>query len=201
MPSTTRSHKAALRQQLRTARRALSPAAQERAAVAAAQFLSELPAWPEYRNVALYLANDGELNTGPVAERCRAAGAALYLPTVDGNTLRFKHWDHKQTLIGNRYGIGEPPTAAAPALISALDLIFLPLVGWDRRGNRLGMGGGYYDRALADKSQLAKRGRPLLIGMAHALQEVAQLETEAWDISLDGVLTDRGLWRCNTQRW
>jgi 5-formyltetrahydrofolate cyclo-ligase len=72
-----------------------------------------------------------------------------------------------------------------------LDVVLLPLVAFDRRGNRLGMGGGFYDRTFAPRG----RGRvsaPRLIGLAHGFQQVAELVDQPWDVPLRGVLTDSG---------
>jgi 5-formyltetrahydrofolate cyclo-ligase len=99
-------------------------------------------------------------------------------------------------LVKNRYGIDEPAYAPATVMRAAmLDIVLLPLVGFDLEGNRLGMGKGYYDRTFA-----ASRTRwrcPKLLGIAHGLQEVAQLPRAAWDVPLDGIVTERGLvwWR------
>ncbi len=190
--------KSHLRQQLRAKRRALSAPQQQQAARDAATFLPELPHWPHYRHIAIYLANDGELDTGPVAENCRKAGGQLYLPAVDtGNgQLQFRPWNQADTLISNRYGIDEPAPDTGQMAPEKLDLVFLPLVGWDSAGNRLGMGGGYYDRSLAGIAKASQSQRPLLVGLAHHLQQIDQLPSEHWDIRLDYVLTNKGLLRC-----
>ncbi len=87
----------------------------------------------------------------------------------------------------NCYGILEPKQQQAIP-IEDLDILFVPLVAFDDELNRLGMGGGYYDRAL---SRSPRPRRPLLIGLAHQGQKVAQLNTQYWDIPLDMVLTDQ----------
>ncbi len=89
----------------------------------------------------------------------------------------------------NRFGISEPRTIATPLYANQLTLILLPLVAFDRSGNRLGMGAGYYDRALqALKHQVGTR--PLLIGLAHSFQEVEKIDAQTWDVPLDAILTD-----------
>ena len=72
-------------------------------------------------------------------------------------------------------------------------LFFSPLVGWDRHGGRLGMGGGFYDRALSNISD------PVLVGLAHENQRVDEVPSERWDITLDYVATDAGLYHCRKQ--
>src|SRR5690606_40461575 len=65
----------------------------------------------------------------------------------------------------------------------------LPLVAFDARGNRLGMGGGFYDRTFA-RAPRARTLRPRLVGLAHHFQQVASLPAEPWDIPLDAIATD-----------
>ena len=75
-----------------------------------------------------------------------------------------------------------------------LDLVFMPLVAFDKNSNRLGMGGGFYDRCFAFRNTTQQdniRTRPLLIGCAHALQEMSSLKPEKWDVPLDGILTEK----------
>ena len=86
----------------------------------------------------------------------------------------------------NRFGIKEP-IDGSPSSAQTLDLILIPLVGFDQRGNRLGMGGGFYDRTLAFKLKTPQR--PNLIGLAHECQRVEHLETDPWDIPMTGILT------------
>ncbi len=183
--------KPSLRRQLRARRRALSRAQQAAAAAAAARNAAALPGFPGHRHIALYRAADGELDPEPLAGACRAAGATLYLPCLaPDNTLEFARWDPELALTPNRWGIGEPSPDAPRRPVTGLDVLYLPLVGWDRQGHRLGMGGGFYDRTLADSP------RPLLVGLAHATQELPGVPVDTWDVVMDYVLTDLGLHRC-----
>ncbi|TXS93930.1 5-formyltetrahydrofolate cyclo-ligase [Parahaliea maris] len=184
--------KASLRASLRAQRRAMSPAEQAEAASRAAGYLDNLPDWQRYQHVALYVAADGELDPTPLAQACRQQGRTLYLPRLLGpGQMCFAQWEDNRPLERNRYGIPEPDAGAALREASELDLMLLPLVGWDRSGNRLGMGAGYYDRALAE-------GRPrLLVGLAYGTQEVDRLPADPWDIRLDFVLCESGLVRCD----
>lgn len=183
--------KSQLRQDMRRRRQALEPLSQRAAAEAATNHLTHLPAWPGARRIALYLANDGEVDTGPLAARCRDSGKQLFLPVIDQrNLLQFAEWVDGVELLPNRYGIPEPPDSSARCPAAELDILVLPLVAWDRGGGRLGMGGGFYDRALAGIDG------PVLVGLAHALQEVPQVPRDDWDITLDFVVTDSALHQC-----
>ena len=91
----------------------------------------------------------------------------------------------------NRFNI-EEPTLDSTAIIelTAHDCLLMPLVGFDAKGNRLGMGGGFYDRTLAPLQRLCDGPpRPLLIGVAHDCQQVPVLPIEPWDIPLDVIIT------------
>ena len=77
-----------------------------------------------------------------------------------------------------------------PYNANRFDTIFIPIVAFDRKGARIGMGAGYYDRALASLSHQVST-RPKLIGLAHHFQEQRDLNPEPWDIPLDAILTDR----------
>ena len=76
-----------------------------------------------------------------------------------------------------------------------MDLLFLPLVAFDTHGNRMGMGGGFYDRSLAFLQQKNGLKKPVLAGLAHEIQKVEQLLTQNWDIPLDFVITEKQLYR------
>src|SRR5690606_17683083 len=93
--------------------------------------------------------------------------------------------------VKNKFGILEPDFKRTKYLPKKnLSLVFMPLVAFDKAGNRMGMGGGFYDRSFAYKAKL-KQSKPKLIGLAHAFQELEYLPTEEWDIPLEGVLTDQ----------
>jgi 5-formyltetrahydrofolate cyclo-ligase len=97
----------------------------------------------------------------------------------------------------NRFGIAEPQGTEVLAA-RWLDVVFLPLVGFDRRGVRLGMGGGFYDRAFAFRQLRSVWHAPRLIGLAYAFQEVANIRAAAHDVLLDAVVTEEGFTRCTT---
>jgi 5-formyltetrahydrofolate cyclo-ligase len=183
--------KAKLRKELRRRRQDLSPSSQLAAAAATARHITGVPGWSGARRIALYLANDGEVATTPVAELCRTTGKQLFLPVIDEqNVLEFAEWIDGAELIANRFGIPEPPPHSLRCDASELNIILMPLVAWDRLGGRLGMGGGFYDRTLA-----GVKG-PLLVGLAHEVQEVPQVPRDDWDILLDFVVTESALYTC-----
>jgi 5-formyltetrahydrofolate cyclo-ligase len=180
-----------LRKQLRERRNALTADEQQSASRNAGHHAQSLPNWEHATRIALYLAADGELDPTHLAALCREQEKSLYLPVIrDDNSLAFALWRPEEKLKVNRYGIPEPPPDSDPLRADEMEIIFLPLVGWDERGNRLGMGGGFYDRTLDGAT------RPLLVGLAHDCQQVPALPRESWDISLDFVVTGSALVDC-----
>ena len=105
-------------------------------------------------------------------------------------SLTFALWQEGDALVPNRYEIPEPTDHASTCSPSELDIVFMPLVAWDPSGTRLGMGGGFYDRTLAN-SQGALR-----VGLAYSVQEVEQLPQEDWDVRLNAVVTEASLVYC-----
>jgi 5-formyltetrahydrofolate cyclo-ligase len=188
------SSKAQLRKHMRQQRRALDAPAQRVAANAVSSLITGLPGWSGVSRIALYLANDGEIETAALAALCRSEGKQLFLPVITNeNSLEFATWDSNITLEANRFGIPEPGGDAERCSASALDIVIMPLVAWDLQGGRLGMGSGFYDRALAGVSG------PLLVGLAHAMQQVSCVPSEPWDIAMDFVVTDTALHRCKVE--
>lgn len=155
------------------------------------------PVFRNSRRIAFYLPNDGEMDPGPLLRRAWSMGKLCYLPVLDAlgaNRLWFAPYHAGDALQMNRYGIPEPVHAArAWVRASALDLILAPLVAFDRHGHRLGMGGGYYDRSLAFLHRRHHWRRPRLYGLAFEFQRVGHLQPAAWDVALDGCLSDARL--------
>jgi len=182
--------KATLRSALRQRRRALSGNHQLSAANAVATTVAQLPNWPQARSIAIYFAADGELDPSKVAEQARRDNKQVFLPVITpADTLAFHRWDAGAALTTNRYGIPEPLDGAEIGA-SEIDCIFVPVVGWDLSGGRLGMGGGYYDRSLRGIAAAT------LVGLAHDCQQLASIPMEQWDVRLDFVATASGLHAC-----
>ncbi|KAA0010648.1 5-formyltetrahydrofolate cyclo-ligase [Billgrantia pellis] len=198
---TSRTSRRHLRQQLRRRRRALTPQEQDQAARALCRRLRRQPEVRRARRIALYLPNDGEIDPRPLIPWLTGRGARVYLPVLkplSDNTLWFVHYHPGTPMRRNRFGIPEPETRhgahrARRLPAWALDLVLLPLVGFDDLGQRMGMGGGFYDRSLA----FTRRGgpRPTLIGLAHECQRVERLPTEPWDVPLDAIASDAKILR------
>lgn len=187
--------KSKLRIDLRARRQSLS---REQQTVAASQLmrqLIQLPAFRSARHIAAYIASDGEISPAPLLRYAGLTKKHCYLPKISTaaatNSMEFYPYRYRQTLRQNRYGIGEPNGLRRQAqAANKLDIVLLPLTGFDKAGRRLGMGGGYYDRAFAFKRRITAR-KPIMIGIAHHCQEVDLLPSDDWDIPLDFIVTDK----------
>jgi 5-formyltetrahydrofolate cyclo-ligase len=144
--------------------------------------------------VALYLALPEELDTRPLIHAALAVGCRIYVPRIRWRTRRmeFRRLAMDTALQIGRLGISE--SHGATIATRRLDVVFVPLVGIDSTGTRLGMGAGFYDRHFAFR--LAERNwrRPRLIGVAYDFQRVDSIARAPWDVPLDGVLTESGLY-------
>lgn len=192
-----------LRREIRKKRRALTAAEQQGASETLPSILSSLKQYRCAKRLAFYSANDGEIDAGYLLQHAMKAGKTCYLPVLhplQQKRLHFVEYHDGTPLVKNRFGIPEPhlPTGRI-APIWTLDIIFLPLIAFDRRGNRLGMGGGFYDRTLAHTQHLPGRGRgtrankPWLIGLAHSCQETTALQPAPWDVPLHMIATEKEL--------
>lgn len=183
-----------LRSQLRNQRNSLSAHFQAQCSQTIIQLLHQSPRINLAKNIALYLANDGELDLQPFIDWCWRNNIKTYLPVIHpfskGNLLFIRFHQHSE-MVTNRYGILEPKLNVKEVIpLFELDIIFTPLVGFDKQGERLGMGGGYYDRTLAAWYQnREKMNKPYPIGLAHDCQLVDQLPTASWDIPIPEIFT------------
>ena len=143
--------------------------------------------------IAAYLTFRGEPDLAQALQQLHQHGHHVYLPVVDESNMRFRSWQPDVELQMNRFNIPEP----IEGLICKpedLDFVLLPLTAFDAQGNRLGMGGGYYDRCFAFRSLKEQINKPELIGTAYAAQqvEVGEIALDRWDIKLDGIVTEQG---------
>jgi len=187
-----------LRSRLRTARLGLPLSHRRRASFSLAARIARLPQFRRANLMAGYVANDGEIDPLPLLRRAYRLGKTACVPAIDrprhGNMLFLRYAPGDLTR-ENRYGIPEPVRRTSRVIpCGDLDLVLVPLVAFDTAGNRLGMGGGYYDRHFAARRDRQWR-RPALIGIAYELQKLPHLQSEDWDVPLDAVVTECGVYR------
>ena len=199
----SRMHESLDRQRLRAdmaARRAaLGAPARIAAATSVMRSLELLPEFLVDAKIAGYWAVRGEVPLNLAVARLSARGRHYFLPVLDESAprmLRFAEFSTGTALLPNRFGIPEPREATTlPA--EEMDLVLLPLLAFDARGNRLGTGGGWYDTTFSFLREQPRPARPLLVGVGYAFQQVDALPAESWDVPLDFIATDTALIDCS----
>jgi 5-formyltetrahydrofolate cyclo-ligase len=162
---------------------------------AAAQTIAELPMPVAVKPgciVSGYSPLKSEISPLPLMRRCADAGARLALPVVSerGKPLIMRAWSFGEALGSGVWGIREP-TSGAPEVFP--DILIVPLLAFDRRGHRIGYGAGYYDMTIARLRAL----KPIIaVGIAFAVQEIAEVPSTPRDAPLDLVLTEQGVVDC-----
>ncbi|WP_409315861.1 5-formyltetrahydrofolate cyclo-ligase [Pseudomonas sp. KCJK9016] len=184
-----------LRRLLRKARRSLTPSQQRAAAEGLYKQLAQDPQFRRAKHISLYLPTDGEIDPRLLLRAAQRRGKKTYLPVLSAwprTKMVFQQISPGEKLRRNRFRILEPRVnPARQRKIWALDLVLLPLVGFDDVGGRLGMGGGFYDRSLAYLARRQNWRKPTLLGLAHECQKVERLAQASWDVPLQGTVTDR----------
>tara|TARA_R110000772_G_scaffold63319_8_gene141935 strand:+ start:300 stop:947 length:648 start_codon:yes stop_codon:yes gene_type:complete len=193
-----------IRKNIRTLRNSFSS---EEQAIAAEALVSRILIDPDFQNaekLAFYQAFDGEINPSLALQTALKLGKRCFLPLINktDSSMLFVEFNSQSSLKQNHYGILEPELYPDRTLASEyLDTIFMPLVAFDDKGTRLGMGLGYYDRNLAFLRGNAAKSRqksPKLIGLAYECQRVDELERAEWDIPLDKIITDQTTYLINS---
>ena len=191
--NSSRSNNTNLRCEKRALRQALSPAIQHQHSQALRSQIIQEKIYRNAKTIGCYLTNDGEINPHLIIEHAWFLGKKVYLPILSPlkNQLHFAPYETSSKFKLNRFNIPEPickPSQWKTA--RQLDLLLVPLVAFDASGNRIGMGGGFYDRSLAHLKHRQYWKKPRLIGLAHECQKVDKLNVESWDIPLDQIISE-----------
>jgi 5-formyltetrahydrofolate cyclo-ligase len=186
--------KATLRKQLRAQRRSLSVAEHARRSRLAAKAIAGLPEFRAGKRIAVYLPFDRETDTAALIAAARRRGVRIFVPViVDRRHSRIRFYPLARKTRRGVFGIAVPSDLAHPVSPRWLDLIVIPLVGVDAGGRRLGMGGGFYDRALEFRRRRRRWPGPHLTGLAFDRQRTDLEFAEPWDVNLDSLATESGL--------
>ncbi len=176
-----------LRSLLRSRRLALTCYQQQQSAKQLARFVCRSHEYKTSQNIGFYQACYGEINPRYLLQMAHAQGKSCYLPVLrrfPKFELGFVKVSPHSRLYKHRFGMKEPKYGRR-LFIHQLDMVCMPLVGFDRHCNRMGLGGGFYDRSLASH----KNPHLITLGLAHDCQQVDILQTMPWDIPLNAVLT------------
>lgn len=186
-----------LRSHLRKKRRELSNTRQAEKAENLAAHAAAHPLFLNSKKIACYLPVDSEIDPAPLLHRALNMGKSVYLPVLvpfGVNRLWFAPFNSESHLALNKYGIPEPQVPWSKMLNpKSLDLVLAPLVGFDNQCNRLGMGGGFYDKTFAFLKHRHSWVKPRLLGMAYDLQKIDKINGNKWDVPLYGVATESGV--------
>ena len=185
-----------IRLSIKKQRRLLSETEIANAAINIKKNLWQLPELSRAKNIGCYISVNGETDPGLFVESAWVRKKRIFMPVLRKNDMSFYELSPEDELKKNVFGIPEPLYAnTKPLTAKNLNVILVPLVAFDDQGNRLGMGGGYYDRLLAFMKHRTNFRRPLLIGLAYDFQRVTQLTTNSWDIPLHAVVTDKNTYK------
>ncbi|WP_019673292.1 5-formyltetrahydrofolate cyclo-ligase [Psychrobacter lutiphocae] len=190
------------RQDISRQRLALTTQQRRTASALASRFLPKLtPRLPKGAKVGIYIDAFGELPTQPILSWCQRMGYSAYIPVVnslgkDNKHIRFTPVFHSKLIniptLRHNFGMRESKQRHY-LWADELDLILCPLVAADEQGNRMGMGGGFYDTTLARSYQYSSsqflRRHPLRVGWCYEFQVVEQLDTQPWDVPLNALIT------------
>ncbi|RJT41556.1 5-formyltetrahydrofolate cyclo-ligase [Rahnella woolbedingensis] len=183
-----------LRTEIRQRRNNLTAEQQSHFALQAAERVVTHPKIQSAKTISVFLSFDGELDTKPLIDRFWREGKQLCLPVLhpfSAGNLLFLRYTPDTPLVRNRLKILEPQLDVTQVIpLSQLDVILTPLVAFDSTGQRLGMGGGFYDRTLEHWQECG----PYPIGLAHDCQHVDALPVEHWDVPLPAVITPGKIW-------
>ena len=199
MPLRENQSKQQLRQLYRQRRNSLSPVQQLQAGHELLEKCLQTSLLGTANKIACYIANDGEIDLSPLIKYCWELNKQVYLPVLHPfakGHLLFVAYHAGSKMHANKFGIPEPEISCPMVCpLDQLDVIFTPLVAFDKQGHRLGMGGGFYDRTLAPL-QRAKTDTQVL-GVAHNCQlATTSLSSEKWDIPMQKIITPGNVFSC-----
>ena len=192
-----------IRRQIRMLRSSMSLSESQRAAYSMAERAAVLESFTAARHIAGYIAVNLEMDPAPLLELALARGKSVYLPVLQSKQEPMVFAPYRPgavVLKPNRFGIPEPDVPSEQMLPpQSLDLVLTPLVAFDSHCNRLGMGGGFYDRTFAFVKDHRSSEKPYLLGLGYEIQKVPELICEPWDIALDGIVTEAAFY-CASKR-
>jgi 5-formyltetrahydrofolate cyclo-ligase len=189
--------KSEIRSSIRQQRNKISQSDSIRAGASLAAKLKASNQINNHQNIACFISFDGEISTQSTLSLVEQSGAHCFLPKLKPykpNRLWFMPYRSNQATTNNKFGIPEVDLSVDNALpVSKLDAVLLPLVAFDLQGNRLGMGGGFYDATFSHLR--TSKSRPKFIGLAYELQKIESLPSDSWDLPLDGVCTESNFYQ------
>jgi len=182
-----------IRAQMRQQRRNVNLFERQLASASISNKIIRSSAFMKAQHIALYLSNDGEIDLSSIFHTAWQRGKHCYLPVLNkyGKKLSFAPYTANSIMRSNRFGIPEPMVTNRELKDPhQLELVLAPLVAFDGMGNRVGMGGGYYDRSFSFLRRQQPWQRTRFIGTAYAFQQVDHITGQTWDVPLYGAFTE-----------
>lgn len=179
------SNQSAIRQHYLLLRRNISAQQLQQASQSVCQQILNSQHYEDAQHIAAYFSVGNEINLSTLIQQAVQDGKQIYLPRIVEQDIVFSHYTGPEYLVKNRFGILEPCASNVSIQVEQLDIIYLPLVAFDKHGHRIGMGGGYYDRYL---SSVKNHSSPSRIGVAHAIQKADDCLANEWDIPLHHII-------------
>lgn len=188
------SYRSFIREEKRKSRLGLSSQIQEMNSKKIAIQISKLPYFNDATNIASYIASDGEINTTHLHDLSWSKNKKVFLPHIEKeNKLSFFYFQEGGALKNGPWGTFEIESPGKERNLLEMDLILVPMVAFDNFGNRLGRGGGFYDRCL---SKLCLKSKNKIYGLAHDMQEVEKISVKENDIAMHGIITPTRIINC-----
>ncbi|MES1936556.1 5-formyltetrahydrofolate cyclo-ligase [Salinisphaera hydrothermalis] len=175
-----------------SARKKLSAADRRQASLQASRRLARLPAVRRARRIGLYWPLASEIDPRPLVSLLGSSPPTVCYPRVVGDILRFVPARPASRWRRSALGVREPGGWSYP--VNALDVLIMPLAGFDAAAHRIGLGGGFYDRTLAPV-RTRPYTSPIRIGLAFECQRLDTIEPQPWDVDLAAVVTEDCVYR------
>jgi len=187
---------AAIRDKIKAQRNVLTSDDVVDASIDISRRLWGLPVLSRARRIACYFPVGREVDCRFFIFTAWERGRTVLLPMLSGLELKFSTYDSKTTFLRNQHDIPEPAGKKLQfAKPREIDVVLAPLVAFDTTGNRIGMGGGYYDRSFRFMRSRVTWRRPTLIGLAYEFQKVPEIKAHSWDIPLQFVVTEKNIYK------
>jgi len=186
----------ALRAANKAKRNQLDPETVAALSVEITGLLWRIPVLARAKRIACYFPIGGEVDCQFATRTAWNRGREVFLPVLRGPVLIFTRYRPDTELLRNRYGIPEPRSVAENFFRpQEIDVVLTPLVAFDEYGNRIGMGGGFYDRSFRFLRHRTRWQHPRMIGIAYEFQKAARIKASSWDVPLQIVVTEQRTYR------